>query len=130
MKKTIKLLAVVMVIAMLAITLVSCAKTLKGDYSSTSEFFGVKTTVTYSFDGKNVTITTVTGAGTLSNTTTQKGTYEIKEDPENADAEIIVFTFTSEDGSSTTTKTCTFSDGKEGDVKFIKIDGEQYNLNK
>ena len=125
MKKTIKLLSAVMIFAMLTISLVSCGKILYGSYSSTSDFFGVETTVTYAFNWDEVTITTVKGLGSLSNTTTQTGTYQIEKHPENPEAEIIVFTFTNEDGS-TLTQIRSFSQGMEGNTKYIKIDGTQY----
>ena len=124
MKKTIKLVAVVMVIAMLALSLVACAKTLRGSYSSTGEFWGVESTVTYSFDGKDYTKTTVTGIGTLSNTNTETGTYEIVEDPE--DAEKLVIKFTTTSGDNSTTVTYSFKEGTKDGTKYIEIDGNEF----
>ena len=125
MKKTIKLLAVFMIVAILSISLVSCTKVLYGSYSSTSDFLGLETTVTYTFNWDKVTITTVTGVGSFSNTTTQTGTYTIEKSPENPESEIIVFTFANEDGS-TLTQIRSFSQGIENNTKYIKIDGAQY----
>ena len=49
MKKTIKLVAVVMVVAMLALSLVSCGKMLVGKYSATFDIGIYEATTTYEF---------------------------------------------------------------------------------
>lgn len=114
-----------MMIAVLTISLASCAKTLKGSYSSTIGSGSAGVTTTYTFDGNNFTKTVVMGIGTLSNTTKTEGTYEITEDPENSDQLVIVFTVV--DGNNTTTKSCSLVEGEENGVKYIKIDGTQFN---
>jgi hypothetical protein len=129
MKKTIRLVSVLMVLAMLATSLVSC-KILTGSYASTTDFFGTKTTVTYTFKGTEFTVVTETVIGSLTNKTENSGKYEIKKDPENADALIIILTTTTEndDGStSTTTNQYSFAEGKENGVKYIKIGNTQYD---
>ncbi len=73
MKKSVKILAIVMVAAMLCLCLASCAKTLKGKYSA--DFLGTGTTL--DFDGKDVKIAiTVLGKEVAS----LDATYEIKDD--------------------------------------------------
>lgn len=129
MKKTARILVVVMMIAILATSLVSCSKILNGKYTAEVDWLGVaKTTVTYEFSGKEVTKTAVTGIGSLSNTTTDKGTYEIKEDPEDSDKLVIVFTF-GEEGNTTST-TYSFSEGTLDGEKIIIINGSQFTKTK
>ncbi len=73
MKKSVKILAVVMTALMLCLCLASCGKTLKGKYSA--DILGTGTTL--DFDGKNVTIAiTVLGKEVAS----LDATYEIKDD--------------------------------------------------
>lgn len=122
MKKTARILVVIMMIAILTMSLASCAKTLRGSYANTVEAFGTKTTTTYTFDGDKFTKTTVVGLGTLSNTTETSGTYEITEEE---DQLYITFTVTN-DGNSTSNKV-TLSEGEEDGVKYIKIDGVKFN---
>ena len=93
MKRTIKLVAVVMVVAMLALALVSCAKTLNGKYTSEVDWGWVKGKVTYEFKGNDVTMTTTTGIAGFEKSETETGTYEIVESEENADKLVIKFTF-------------------------------------
>lgn len=109
MKKSIKILALIMVAAMLTCILVSCGSTLKGTYSA--EAFTVRTA--YTFDGKNVSI----DAGALGfSKTVAEGTYEI------ADGK-ITFTF-GED--SEYTGSFDFEKGED----YIKIAGVTYTLEK
>ena len=123
MKKTIKLLAVVMVIAMLAISLVSCGKILSGTYEKKAESQALGTDITYEFKGKEYTKTTVSYvAGFASEPNVEKGTYKIVEDPENADALLIVFTPEgAEDGQS-----YSYSTGTLNGKKIIVIGGTNY----
>lgn len=125
MKKTIKLVAIVMVVAMLALSLVSCAKTLNGTYEG-ENMIGQK--VSYTFDKDTFVKKTTTNVFGAEVTTTEEGTYEIKEDPENADKLVIVLTTVSDD--TTVSNTYSFVEGKEGDVKYIKIGDNQFNLKK
>lgn len=121
MKKTIKILAVIMIVAMLSVSLVACSKIITGKYST--EVLG--TTITYEFGlFGNVTKTTYTPKTLLTDeqTTVVKGKYEILEDPENPDNLIIAFEFEGEERT-----TSSFVQGEEGGVKYIKIDGFQFN---
>lgn len=125
MKKTIKLVAIVMVVAMLAIFLVSCGKMLSGTYSAEMDALVFKGTVTYEFGlfGK-VTRTTVSKVifGEPETVVTE-GKYEIMEDPQNPDQLVIAFEFENEDRT-----TASFVQGNEGGTKYIKIGGVQYNI--
>ena len=110
MKKTVKILALVMVAAMLCCVLASCGNTLKGTYKSDS-FLGIAD-VSYTFDGDTVSIK---GAANLGFFTTEtdalEGTYKIEDGK-------IVFTF------GETVKECSFEKGED----YIKIDGSTYTL--
>ena len=124
MKKTIKLLAVFMIIAMLSISLVSCGKMLSGKYQAEMDILVFKGTVTYEFGILgSVTRTTVTKVmfGDPETVVTE-GKYEIMEDPKNPENLIIAFEFEGEERT-----THSYVTGTEGDVKYIKIDGVQYN---
>lgn len=119
MKKTARILVVVMMIAILATSLVSCSKILNGSY--TNDSLG---STTYTFSGKNFTKVykaSILGADVSK---TVEGTYEIKEDPDNSDALVIVFT-TTED-NETKTETLSFAEGEENGEKYIKISGIKY----
>lgn len=120
MKKTIKLVAVVMVIAMLALSLVACAKTLNGKYTSEVDWVWVKGQVTYEFKGNDVTMTTTTGIAGFEKDDTKTGTYEIVESEENADKLVIKFTF----GDDTTTYS--YSEGELDGAKIIIINGTTF----
>lgn len=120
MKRTARILVVVMMIAVLASSLVSCSKILSGSWNN--DTLG---STTYTFEGKNYTKTykvSILGADV---TKTEEGTYEIKEDSENSDQLVIAFTTTGDDGT-TTTVSYSFVEGEENDVKYIKIDGVKY----
>lgn len=124
MKKTIKLLAVVMVIAMLSVSLVACGKTVSGKYSATFDIGIYETTTTYEFGmfGK-VTRTVVSKTfGSDPDTVVTEGKYELLEDPENPDKYIIAFEFEGEERA-----TASFVEGTEEGTKYIKLDGRQYN---
>ena len=109
MKKTVKILALVMVAAMLCCLLASCGTTLKGTYAA--EALTIRTA--YTFDGKNVTI----DAGALGfSKTVAEGTYEIKDNK-------ITFTFGEE---SEYTGSFDFEKGDD----YIKIAGITYTLEK
>lgn len=74
MKKSVRILAVVMVALMLCLTLASCGKKLSGKYSA--DVLGTGTTMT--FDGKNVKIAiTVTLLGEVASL---DATYKIEDD--------------------------------------------------
>lgn len=83
MKKSVRILAVVMVLLMVTLVFASCGKTLKGTYSAEIAGTGVE----MEFEGKDVTITLkFLGAEVGSST----GTYKIEDDQ-------ITLTFESDD---------------------------------
>ena len=111
MKKTIRILSAVMVIAMLALALVSCSKVICGKYSNELTF------TTYEFQFNKVIKTTEIGGFTK----TTEGTYKIVDSEENEGELIIKFTFGDE------TESHSFAQGEENGVKYIKIGLFQYN---
>ena len=112
MKKTVRILAVFMIIAMLTLTLASCGKTLSGKYKGS--FLGFETT--FEFKGNKVTKTSGIGGYTKS----VEGTYEIVKSEENSEKYVIKFTF----GDETTTSS--FSEGTIDGEKIIIIDGMDF----
>ena len=123
MKKTIKLLAVFMIISMLTLSLASCGTVLVGKYSATLDLALYKETTTFEFGlFGSVTRTTVKQFLTGDPETTEvKGKYEIAEDQDNPDKLVIIFEFEGEERT-----TASFVQGEEGGVKYIKIGGAQY----
>jgi hypothetical protein len=119
MKNTIiKIFALTLVVVLACAVLVSCGKTLSGEYTASlgdTSIAGTKTT--YKFSGKNVTITNVSGVAGFEKTTTFDGKYEIFEEDGN---EYIQFTFEGE-GSDYSQK-MTFAETEEG----IKLNGVEY----
>ncbi len=117
MKKSIKILSVILVLVCLCATLASCGTTLSGTYSAgtgDTSLVGGKTE--YNFKGKNVTIAVTAGALGFEKTTEFEGTYEIKDDK-------ITFTFDSEEkGDDVYNGSFDFEKG-DG---FIKIAGVKY----
>ena len=83
MKKTIRVLALVMALTMVLFVFASCGKKLSGKYSA--ELLG--TGATYEFKGSKVTITVKALGATAA---TFEGTYKIADDQ-------ITFTFESDD---------------------------------
>ena len=124
MKKTVRLLAVLMIVAMLSVTLVACGHSISGKYSTTFDIGVYEQTTTYEFGmfGKVTrTVVTETLMGEPKTVVTE-GKYEIVEDPENPEKLIMVFEFEDEDRA-----TASFVEDTEGDVKYIKLDGMQFN---
>ncbi len=123
MKRTIKLVAVVMVVAMLALALVSCAKTLNGKYTAEANWGLGETTYTYDFTvGGKVTRTTTTD--TLfgnPETKTAEGKYEIMEDNNDPQKLVIAFEFEGEERV-----TYSFSEGTLDGEKVIIINGTTF----
>ena len=112
MKKTVKILALLMVAAMLCCLLASCGTTLKGTYKSDS-FLGIAD-VTYTFDGDTVSVKGGADFGFISTETeAATGTYKIEDNK-------IIFTF------GDATKECSFEKGED----YIKIDGVTLTLEK
>lgn len=128
MKKTIRLVAVLMIVAMLAVSLTSCSKMLSGKYVAEIEipFLG-ESTVVYEFIGNKVTYT-ATSKGTFGTekTETKTGTYEIMEDNDDPSKLVIAFEFEGEDRY-----TRSFSEGENVDgEKIITIGGIDYKQTK
>ena len=122
MKKSIRILAVVMALLMVTLVFAACGKTLKGKYSA--DFLGTGTTL--EFSGKNVRLAvTVTLLGEIA---AVEGTYTIEDDK-------ITFDFVDEeqvendkakDVLSKFTGTVDFEEGddyiKIGGIKYSKLD--------
>ena len=129
MKKLTKVLALVLVAAMLCLVLASCGKTLSGTYSAEASLGGlVGGKTSFTFKGSKV-ILTVTGSNfiTGSSTTEYEGTYEITE----AEDGTMSITFEFEDSNDDTKKyggTQRFSEDK--DAGTIKIGAFTYKLQK
>jgi|GEM_PF-867432 len=127
MKKTVKIIALTMVLVMAVVLLASCSKTLSGTYSGEIGFgstIGAK--ATYKFSGGNVTLTV---SGSLLGTTASteyKGTYTIEQKDDGT--ETITFNFDGEDTNYN--GTFDFSEGKTDDGKpTIKIGLITYTKN-
>ena len=120
MKKTLRIMAIVMVALMLCLSLTSCfGKKLSGTYKAEVDLLLAKATYEYTFKGKNVTLVVTKGTfATSEDKDTYEGTYEINE-LDNGDME-ITFNFEDEDANS---GTVSFEEG-EG---YIKIGGVTYN---
>ena len=109
MKKTIRVMALVLALTAVLFVFASCGKTLSGTYSAEIDIAVLKYTATYEFKGSKVTATKVTNPliGD-SKTTTLEGTYEIIENDdgsmdiklsfETSDNEIKSGTFDFEEG--------------------------------
>lgn len=126
MKKTLKILAVVLSVCIIMCVLASCSKTLSGTFANDTDVILLKNKDTYTFSGRNFTHSTVTTGGISgSQTTTEvKGTYEIKELEDGTSK--IFFTITNEDGSKTT-NSFSFSEGKDDNgAVTITISGVTY----
>lgn len=124
MKKTIRLLSVIAIFAILSISLVSCT-ILTGKYSAKLDLGLIEATRTYEF-GVLGTVTRTTVSEVLfgdPETVVTEGKYEIIEDPENSEQLIIAFEFEGEERT-----TASFAQGTENGVKYIKIGGVQYNV--
>ena len=121
MKKIISAVLVCVLLVGCIFALASCAKTLNGTYEMGSGVVGAS----YTFKGSNVTIT----YKLLGTETEIEGTYVISEDEEKG--QIITITIAAEDaeeeGAEDYNGVHTLVEGTEGDKKFIKIDGVQYN---
>ncbi len=111
MKKSVRIVAVVMALLMVTLVFASCGKTLKGTYSA--EAFG--TGASYEFSGKNVTVTYKALGNVLYEI---EGTYKIEDDK-------ITFTFENDDENAKDySGTFDFEEGenyiKIGIVKYTK----------
>ncbi len=113
MKKTVRILAVVM--ALLAVTLVfaSCGTTISGTYSNEVELLGIASGTTFEFKGSKVSMT-IKVAGMSGDPI--EGTYKIKDDK-------ITFTF---EGDSEDAKKWNQEVSFEKTDDGIKIGGVEY----
>ena len=117
MKKSVKIIAVAMAALMLCMALVSCGKTLKGEYENENG------TVTYEFNGKNVKVTAPKSllSGLTGEKVVYEGTYEIEDD-------LITFTFVDEDGEEIDciyAGTYDFKEADNGDITIGKTEYEK-----
>ena len=126
MKKTISTILVCVLLVGTLLSLASCEMfgLVTGTYARTAEVFGIETTTTYEFSGKEVTVSTVTTMGNTSTTSNKTGEYEIGENEEGQ--KTITLTFTNEDGEGTVT-TYTFNSGKDDNGAYIELDGTRYD---
>jgi hypothetical protein len=124
MKKTIRLLSVIAIFAILSISLVSCT-ILTGKYSAKLDLGIYEATTTYEFGALGSVKRTTVSEPLFGDpeTVVTEGKYEILDDPENPEQQIIAFEFEGEERT-----TASFVQGTEGGVKYIKIGGVQYNV--
>lgn len=99
MKKSIRIMALVMAVLMVTLVLASCGTKLSGEYVGT----GLLSGVTYKFSGSKVTVS----INAVVTTVTLEGKYSIKDDK---------ITFTFEGNSDDATK-------YGGEHTFKKVDG-------
>ena len=128
MKKTIRILAVVMIIAMLSVTFVGCSKMLSGKWVSEGSGLGelASAKTVYEFFGSKVTKTVTTTLMGNDSTETFEGKYEILKDNNNPDKLVIAFEFEGKDRY-----TLSFSEGKNADgEKIITIGGIDFKQSK
>ena len=119
MKKTIKLVSWLLVVATLCLAFASCGKRLSGSYEAEAEVLGQSASVTYTFSGKKVSVEAKTVLLGTVNSEVYEGTYEITEDKDGKME--ITLTFETE-GDSVKSGTFTFEEGED----FIKIGGIKY----
>ena len=120
MKKSIRILAVVMALLMVTFVFASCGKTIKGTYSAEVDIAILKYTATYEFSGSKVNITKkATVLGSVK-TTEIEGKYEITENDDGSME--ITFELESED-DQIKSGTFAFEEGED----YIKIGLIKYN---
>ena len=124
MKKTIRIVAVLLLVAMACAMLASCSKILFGTYSGEAGLGSIiGTKWTYKFTGTSVKLIVTGSLLGGSSTIEYNGKYTI--DKAEDGTEQITFTF--EGDGSTYSGTSSFSSGKNADGKsFIKIGGVEY----
>ena len=116
MKKSIRILAVVLVAVMLCMTLASCGKKLSGTYEpNTGSILGgigdaLNSGVEYTFSGSKVTIE----VSVLGSVETFEGKYSIDDDK-------ITFEFDDEDAEKYN-ETVTFEELENGNIKLAGIE--------
>jgi hypothetical protein len=121
MKKSIRILAVVLVAVMLCMTLASCGKKLSGSYKGEINALVASYEVVYDFSGSKVTVTRqVESILGDSDPIVIEGTYEITEDD---DGELkITFEYEKNDDEVVKGGTYNFEEGDD----YIKIAGIKY----
>lgn len=93
MKRTLKIVAVMMVAIMLCLSLASCGTRLSGKYVNDATAAGTGVVTTYDFSGSKVEITVETKfLGSVTGTVTLNGKYSIDDDK-------ITFEFEDEDNA-------------------------------
>ena len=121
MKKSMRILALVLALSALVFVFAACGKTISGTYSAEVDVVVLKYTATYEFSGNKVTATKVTNPLIGDSITVElKGTYEIIENDDGS-MDIKLEFETSDDHI----KGGTF-DFEEGD-DYIKIGLVKYN---
>lgn len=118
MKRTIRILALFIVIAMLSTMLVGCAKTPLGKY--TRNLGGIETVYEFKLFSKVVCTTRIVGESE-SATVVKEGKYKITQDKDNPEQLLITLEFDGE-GSETST----FHQGEINNKKYIKIGNIEY----
>lgn len=119
MKKTLRIVALVLVLAMSVCVLASCGKKLSGKYEGKLEVLGQSVSVTYDFSGSKVEITTKTTILGSVNTETEEAEYEIVENDDGT----MEITFITVEDDTEVKNTVTFEEGED----YIKLGGIQYN---
>lgn len=122
MKKSMKFIAVAMVVLMLCMTLASCGKTLSGKYTAEVNYLVGKYKVTYSFSGSKVEVVKKSTLLGSSETKTIEGTYEIAEDE--AGDLTITFEFEAED-DVIKSNTYEFEELENGNIKIGTVEYEK-----
>ena len=111
MKKTVRIIALAMVALMLSLALVSCGKTLSGEYVNDATVLSSGVVTTYAFSGSKVNVTIETKVlGNVTGTVELEGKYAI-------DGDKINFTFEGEDAESYNGKV-DFEELENGDIKI------------
>ena len=120
MKKTMRVLALVLALAAVLVVFASCGKTISGTYEAEVDAIVMKYTATYEFSGSKVNITKkATVLGSVS-TTEIEGKYEITENDDGSME--ITFELESED-DQIKSGTFAFEEGED----YIKIGLVTYN---
>ncbi len=122
MKKTIRIMALALALVMLCGMFVACGKTLSGTYSMEAGLGGlVGGSVSMTFSGSKVTITTT---GTLlgsTSTAESKGTYEITEAEDGTMSINIALDDDADEDAKTYEGNFTFAEDKEAETISIGI---------
>ena len=113
MKKTMKILTLVMALVLVCCVFASCANTLSGTYSAEAGGALASGKISLTFSGKNVTITTVAGIVGFTSTSEVEGTYEIAEAADGSQTITITVEGDAEGEAKSVLGTQSFSKGKD-----------------